>query len=283
MSTMISLTNEMSRMSKEEIKKVCPYAFAESPTNPDVSGKYIQANTETVIDDLEKLGWYPVTAKQCRAKKGSKGIRSFHMVALQNDNVKILNPDGGTEAYVRIILQNSHDGFNSFKFMMGLYRCICSNGLVVCDAEFSTFSIRHINYTFEELRGVVMKVIDTVPGIINKMNTMSQTILTEEQKREMAVETYKIRKGIEEETKPKVDEYTIVELLTPVRPEDKGNSLWSVYNVLQEKMIKGGFSASGKNGKTRKQRPISSVKKDLDYNQKLWMIAERYMPATMSA
>ena len=51
----------------------------------------------------------------------------------------------------------------------------------------------------------------------------------------------------------------------------------------KEKMIKGGFSASGKNGKTRKQRPISSVKKDLDYNQKLWMIAERYMPATMSA
>lgn len=283
MSTMISLFNEMNRMSMDEVKAACPYAFAEAPTNPGVSGKYIQANTETVIEDLGKLGWYPVVAKQCRAKKGSKGIRSFHMIGLQNDDVKILSPNGGTEAYVRIILQNSHDGFSSFKFMMGLYRCICSNGLVVCDAEFSAFSIRHINYTFEELRGIVAKVIDTVPGIINKMNVMNQTVLTDEQKREMAVETYKIRKGANEEDKVKVDEPTIVELLSPVRSEDAGNTLWNVFNVLQEKMIKGGFSATGKNGHARKQRPITSIKKDTEFNQRLWAIAERYMPATVAA
>ena len=280
---MISLSNEMKPMTMGQVKAACPYAFAENPTNPAVSDKYIQANTETVIEDLGKLGWYPVQAKQCRAKKGSKGIRSFHMIALQNEKVKILNPNGGTEAYVRIILQNSHDGFNSFKFMMGLYRCICSNGLVVCDAEFSSFSIRHINYSFEELRGIVAKVIDTVPGIIGKMNTMNQTVLTDEQKREMAIETYKIRKGVNEEDKVKVDEPTIVELLSPVRTEDAGNTLWNVFNVLQEKMIKGGFSATGKNGKVRKQRPISSIKKDVEYNQRLWAIAERYMPATVAA
>ena len=280
---MISLSDEMRPMTMEQVKAACPYAFAENPTNPAVSDKYIQANTETVIEDLGKLGWYPVQAKQCRAKKGSKGIRSFHLVALQNEKVKIINPNGGTEAYVRIILQNSHDGFNSFKFMMGLYRCICSNGLVVCDAEFSSFSIRHINYSFEELRGIVAKVIDTVPGIIDKMNTMNRIILTGDQKREMAVETYKIRKGISKEDKVKVDEFTIAELLSPVRTEDAGNTLWNVFNVLQEKMIKGGFSATGKNGKARKQRPISSIKKDVDYNQRLWAVAERFMPAAIAA
>lgn len=283
MSTMISLSNEMKPMTMDQVKAACPYAFAENPTNPAVSNKYVQANTETVIEDLGKLGWYPVQAKQCRAKKGSKGIRSFHMIALQNEKVKIINHNGGTEAYVRIILQNSHDGFNSFKFMMGLYRCICSNGLVVCDAEFSSFSIRHINYSFEELREIVAKVIDTVPGIIDKMNTMNRIVLTGDQKREMAVETYKIRKGVNKEDKVKVDEPTIAELLTPVRSEDAGNTLWNVFNVLQEKMIKGGFSATGKNGKVRKQRPISSIKKDVDYNQRLWAVAERFMPAAIAA
>ena len=53
--------------------------------------------------------------------------------------------------------------------------------------------------------------------------------------------------------------------------------------IQKEKMIKGGFSATGKNGKVRKQRPISSIKKDVEYNQRLWTIAERYMPATMAA
>lgn len=285
MSTMISLSNEMKPMTMNEVKAACPYAFAEAPTNPGVSGKYIQANTETVIEDLAKLGWYPVVAKQCRAKKGSKGIRSFHMVAMESDDPRtnIYGMGGELEAKVRIIIQNSHDGFNSFRFMVGVYRFVCENGVVVADAQFADFSIRHINYSFEELRGIVAKVIDTVPGIINKMNVMNQTVLTDEQKREMAVETYKIRKGANEEDKVKVDEPTIVELLSPVRSEDAGNTLWNVFNVLQEKMIKGGFSATGKNGHARKQRPITSIKKDTEFNQRLWAIAERYMPATVVA
>ena len=282
---MISLSNEMKPMTMNEVKAACPYAFAEAPTNPGVSGKYIQANTETVIEDLAKLGWYPVVAKQCRAKKGSKGIRSFHMVAMESDDPRtnIYGMGGELEAKVRIIIQNSHDGFNSFRFMVGVYRFVCENGVVVADAQFADFSIRHINYSFEELRGIVAKVIDTVPGIINKMNVMNQTVLTDEQKREMAVETYKIRKGANEEDKVKVDEPTIVELLSPVRSEDAGNTLWNVFNVLQEKMIKGGFSATGKNGHARKQRPITSIKKDTEFNQRLWAIAERYMPATVVA
>ena len=44
-------------------------AFHQTPTNPNVSDKYIQASTIDVINDLAKLGWYPVQAKQCRNKK----------------------------------------------------------------------------------------------------------------------------------------------------------------------------------------------------------------------
>jgi hypothetical protein len=280
---MICLSDSMKRMTKDEVRRACPYAFAEAPTNPAVSGKYIQANTETVMDDMMKLGWYPVEAKQCREKKGSKGIRSFHMVAFQNDTVKIYDNNGQTEAYVRIILQNSHDGFSSFKFMMGCYRLICSNGLVVADAEFTSFSIRHISYTFEELRGVVANVIDSVPDMVNKMNVMNQITITDEQKRQMAVETYKIRKGVTENDQVKVDDGTINDLLTPIRSEDNTETLWGVFNILQEKMIKGGFSATGKNGKARKQRPIKSIKKDAEYNQRLWIIAASFIPASMAA
>ena len=277
---MISLANQMAPMTNEEVMSVCPYAFAEVPTNPGVSGKYVHANTQTVIQDMEKLGWYPVEAKQCRQKKGSKGIRSFHMVVMESNDVKtnIVGPDGNVEAKVRIIIQNSHDGFNSFRFMMGVYRFVCSNGMVVADAQFADFSIRHINYSFEELRGVVAKVMAEVPATIDKMNAMSTTILTDEQKREMAVETYKIRKGYAAEDNVNVDDQTVEDLLTPVRAEDEGDSLWNIFNVLQEKMIKGSFMAPGKNGKARKQRAITSIKKDLDYNERLWAVAERYIP-----
>lgn len=278
MDTMISLANQMAPMTMDEVRTKCPYAFAEAPTNPGVSEKYTYANTETVINDMAKLGWYPVEAKQCRQKKGSSGIRSFHMVALQNDEVKFPGPDGKTESYVRIIIQNSHDGFNSFKFMCGLYRCICSNGLILADAEFASLSIRHINYSFDELRNVVSNIIDKVPIVISTMERMKSVVLADDQKREMAVETYKIRKGYTAEDKVNVDDQTLEDLLAPLRTEDEGNSLWNVFNVLQEKMIKGSFMAPGKNGKNRKQRPITSIKKDLDYNERLWAVAEQFIP-----
>ena len=280
MDTMISLANQMAPMTMDDVRTKCPYAFAEAPTNPGVSEKYTYANTETVINDMAKLGWYPVEAKQCRQKKGSSGIRSFHMVVMESNDVKtnILGAGGDVEAKVRIIIQNSHDGFNSFRFMMGVYRFVCSNGMVVADAQFADFSIRHINYSFDELREIVAKVMESVPATIDKMNAMNTTILTDDQKREMAVETYKIRKGYTPEDDINVDDQTVEDLLTPVRSEDEGNSLWNVFNVLQEKMIKGSFMAPSKNGKNRKQRPITSIKKDLDYNERLWAVAEQYIP-----
>lgn len=289
MSTMISFVdNNLSSnfMTKEDLIRTCPMAFKEVPTNPNVSDRYIQANTATVIDDLGKLGWYPVQAKQCRAKKNTSGVRSFHMVAFQNPNVKIVKTtdDGGEiiDAYPRIILTNSHDGFNSFKFMVGLFRLVCSNGLVVADNEMVNMCIRHINYSFDELRKVVAQAVEQVPNIVNTMNTMKDTVVTDEQKREIATEVVKIRKGVKDDEKFDIDEATINEILNPVREEDKSNDLWTVYNVCQEKLIKGGYNATSSNNKVRKQRGITSIKKDIDYNQRLWVVVTNYMPAVVA-
>ena len=201
MSTMMSFNNHdlaTTFLTNEDIKRMCPMALKSEPTNPNVSDKYVQANTLTVLDDLAKLGWYPVQAKQCRERKNSNGIRSFHMIALQNPNVKItrMNEDGEqvVDAYPRIILTNSHDGFNSFKFMLGIFRLICSNGLIVCDNQIVNMSIRHINYTFEELRKVVSKAIEEVPNIVATMNQMQTIIPTEEQRIAIATEVVKLRK-----------------------------------------------------------------------------------------
>ena len=43
-------------LSMDDLKRLCPAAFKTEPTNPNVSNKYIPANTATVIEDLAKLG-----------------------------------------------------------------------------------------------------------------------------------------------------------------------------------------------------------------------------------
>jgi len=161
-----------SYLSKDQVKALAPVAFATAPTSDKVSKDYLLVNTETIIDDLEKLGWLPVTASQRKARKSEKAtIFSKHMVSFQNPDLMIKGKNGD-DAFPRIILTNSHDGFNSFQFRIGIYRLVCSNGLVVADEEFSAFRIRHTGYTFEELRGVVAQAVADLPNKVMILNQM---------------------------------------------------------------------------------------------------------------
>lgn len=274
-------------LTEEQIKKQCPLAYATSPTNDKVSDKYVLANTATVIKDMEQLGWKVVNAKQRKAQKKSSGRFSYHMVAFQNPNISITKTinDGETvvDCYPQIILTNSHDGLNCFQFRVGLFRCICSNGLVICTDEMADVKIRHIYYSFEELRKTVTDAIQTVGIKVARMTEAAAVQLTEEAKRQFAIQALAIRKNVLPE-EVKVDDETIVDLLDPIRQEDKGNSLWNVFNVLQEKLIKGGYKEASEEGKkARKVRKVTSFIKDIDINQKLWKTMESYIPVPAAA
>lgn len=269
-------------LTEDEIRQRCPLVFATSPTNSKVSEKYTVANTYTVIQDMEKLGWKVVRAAQRRATKKSSGRFSYHMVALQNPDIKITKQvDGGeeiVECFPQIILTNSHDGLSCFQFRVGLYRCICSNGLVISDAELSEFKIRHIYYSFENLRAVVGRILEALPSKVERMSQMSNVLLSEDQKLDFAKKALSIRKGVKEE-ELQADEETYKDLLTPVRKEDEGSSLWNVYNVLQEKIVKGGYTTAEEGKKARKVRKVTSFIKELDFSRRIDEVAQSYLLA----
>lgn len=269
-------------LTEDEIRQRCPLVFATSPTNDKVSEKYTVANTYTVIQDMEKLGWKVVRAAQRKATKKSSGRFSYHMVALQNPDIKITKQvDGGeetVECFPQIILTNSHDGLSCFQFRVGLYRCICSNGLVISDAELSEFKIRHIYYSFENLRAVVGRILEALPSKVERMSQMSNVLLSEDQKLDFAKKALSIRKGVKEE-ELQADEETYKDLLTPVRKEDEGSSLWNVYNVLQEKIVKGGYTTAEEGKKARKVRKVTSFIKELDFSRRIDEVAQSYLMA----
>lgn len=133
--------------------------------------------------------------------------------------------------------------------------------------------------SFYELRKVVATAIENVPTMVSVMNNMRNTMPTEEQKRQLATEVVKIRKGISEEQQFHIEDEVIKDILTPLREEDKTQDLWTIFNICQEKMIKGSFHLMSKRNKMRKQRNISSIKKDMEYNQRLWNSAQCLMVA----
>lgn len=275
---MLNLKTLRPTASKEDLRKVCPTAFACQPSN-HVSDKYVFVNTETVIDDLEKLGWFPVAAYMRKQRKAETPSRfSRHMVIFQNPDVTI-SRGGDDKMAATIILTNSHDGTSTFQFRMGFYRAVCENGLVLPEEEFTAFRIRHIGYTFQELQDKIQKVVELVPTKVELLNKMAAVELTEEQIHDMAVKAMLIRAGIatDAEDVPVYASSTIEAMLEPRREADKSSDLWTVFNRVQEAVVRGGFrvEVEGK-ARARKLKPIKSFEKDMDINQQLFELALQY-------
>ena len=255
----------------DEIKQRANSIFTANAA-PTVSSKFIHIPTHRVIEDMEQLGWGVVDAKQVKARKG-QGYQK-HLVVFRNPNVVINGEDGDT-VFPQILLTNSNDGKNAFTFTAGLFRMVCENGLVISTQEFENVRIRHMGYTFEELQEQVRAMVEQLPLTVESMNKMKSTQLTDDQAKELAKKALTTRFTEEQVESLNVN---LEELLEPTRPEDKGSDLWSVFNVIQEKILEGEFSyMSG--AKIRKARKVKNFKQDMDINQKLFAMAAGFIAA----
>jgi hypothetical protein len=252
-------------LTMDEIKENAPSIFT-TTSSPDTSEKYTHIPTSVVIEDMKKLGWGVVDAKQVKARKGV-GFQK-HLLVFRNNDVVINGEDGDT-VFPQILLTNSHDGKNSFTFTAGLFRMICENGLVVSTQEFENVKMRHMGYTFEELQERIKEMVERLPLTVESLNKMKQKQVEEKVAIKFAKKALTTRFT---EDQIKVFKIDFKELIKPVRKEDEGSDLWSVFNVVQEKIITGDFTyLSG--GKTRKARQIKNFNQDLKVNKELFEMA----------
>ena len=258
-------------LSKENMKSLAPSIFAEKPSS-EVSKHYTHIPTTKVIDDMEMLGWKPIEAKEVKARKNSTRGFQKHLIVFRNDDVVINGEDGDT-VFPQILLTNSHDGKNAFQFQAGLYRLICSNGLVIADTQFEAVKMRHMGYTFEDLQEKIKEMVEKLPLTVESMNKMKAQEMEEEQIIQFAKDALNTRFKEDELNRIQID---LKELVSPVRKEDSGNDLWSVFNVVQEKIIEGDFEYRA-GGKVRKAREIKNFKQDMKINKELFEVALSYV------
>ena len=258
-------------LTKSEIRQKASSIFTAQGA-PGTSDKYAHIPTDRIIDDMQVLGWGVVDAKQVKARKG-EGYQK-HLIVFRNNDIQITSEDGDT-VFPQILLTNSHDGKNAFTFTAGLFRMVCENGLVVSSREFENMKIRHYGYSFEELQDTIKSMVEKLPLTVESLNKFRAVELSQEQALEFAKKALTTRFSDDEINNIQID---FNELLTPTRPQDRGSDLWSVYNVIQEKIIHGMFDY--KYGvKSRKARKIKNFKQDLVINEKLYDLALEYVNA----
>ena len=264
---MLNLNQEF--RTKSEIRQLANSIFTTQGA-PGTSDKYAHISTEKIIDDMQLLGWGVVDAKQVKARKG-EGYQK-HLVVFRNNDIQITAEDGDN-VFPQILLTNSHDGKNAFTFTAGLFRMVCENGLVVSSREFENMKIRHYGYSFEELQETIKAMVEKLPLTVESLNKFRQVELSQEQALDFAKKALEVRLGDLDNI-----QIDLQDLLTPTRSEDRGNDLWSVYNVVQEKLIHGMFNY--KYGvKSRKARKIKNFKQDLVINERLYDLALEYVAA----
>jgi len=122
---------------------------------------------------------------------------------------------------------------------------------------------------------------------MHKINTMKQTQIDNEQAVDFAYNAATLRWEYEDQSKrPGRGSFaynaTVSDMLRPERYEDKGQDIWSMFNIAQEKLIRGGARILSHTETTarrgyptiRKARAIQSLPETVRINRKLWDLAE---------
>lgn len=239
------------------IEKHIPAIYAEQPDTDKVSGQYVFIPTQRVITDLDTFGWRP------RIMSGSdKNPAAKHMIRFARTGFS-----GREDVQPEIVLLNSHDGLSSFRLKAGIFRFVCSNGLIVATSVFDDIRIKHIHYSLPEVSKAVETFAGGIEGIMESVDTMKRTILSDGICRSFAEDAVRARWEIQPAWP--VD---ISRLLRARRQEDRDSSVWSVMNILQEKLLKGDvYTVRG-----TKLRGLSQVDSVVGLNQELYALGMKY-------
>jgi hypothetical protein len=264
----------------EKIKELAPAAFRmpEQGAENGVSKHYQFMTTAEIIDGLGGMGWNVHTATQQKSKKNPETTK--HMLRFRHDEFGSLGVKGNVP---EILLVNSHDRTTSLNFHVGIFRIICSNGLVVADETFNKLTVRHMGTTFDDVKKHITDITTNLPMVFNTINRFEGVMMSKTEQTEFAMRAMAIR--FPEYINPKNNQLDITkinnnvridEILKPMRPEDNGDDLWRTYNRVQEHLIKGGFQHQGLGKDPRAARPITNIRMNLLLNKGLWSLADEF-------
>ena len=262
-------------LNDDEIKLLCPVAFKDTMTKAEInelglSDHYSFVPTMNVINDLRELGYEVTDAKQVKARKKSTNGYQKHLITLEHPKYKV----EGSKEYPQILLTNSHDGGNAFTLSAGIFRLVCSNGLVIKTEDYGSARLVHKGYSFEAVQKLVKEFEETVDEVLTRITAMKKVQLTEKQQIEFAKQAALLRFTAKSYNEDNIDKVVnIDDLLNVDRKEDAGNGLYEVFNRVQESLINGKYTYLGTKDKPRKARPIKNFKQNIEVNSKLSKLA----------
>lgn len=258
-------------LSLETLQRQAPSIFCENSA-ARTSEKYQHISTVKVIEGLINEGFIPTWAKQSQCRDANNLVYTKHTLRFRHQNARPTS----SGLYPEIVLINSHDGLSSYRLIAGVYRIVCANGLIAGNS-YAEIRVRHQGDIVRKVIEGTYTVIENSCKMIESTSVMSKINLNDTEKAAFAEEAHTLRFE-DNETGKKI---APSKLLIPRRNADIGNDLFSVFNVIQENLIKGGLRGytTDKRGYPKRisTRGIKSIDQDTRLNKALWTLAEKQM------
>jgi len=248
---------------EELLRQACPSVFAEGPDTTCVSDRYSFLPTTDMLSMLENEGWRWHKAVQVQPRIRSTE-HAKHMIRLRHVDLGEQNYAIG-DSFPEILLTNAHNGTGTYTLRCGIFRLVCSNGMVIADKEFGGIKMRHVGLDQIEVARISQEVIENSNEIMNRVDKWSGIHMDRDARRLFAREAADLR------FKETNDEL-IDNLLRSRRIHDETNDLWTTFNRVQENILRGGFRGPS----NRIVKPITSIEKDMKINSNLWELATKY-------
>lgn len=277
----------------DALRGYAPSAFA-TEAHESRSTRYSYIPTIEVITAMMREGFQPFKATQSRSRIEGKTEFTKHMIRFRHPDYAINLKVG--DSVPEIVLINSHDGTSAYKLSAGLFRLVCSNGLMVADSTVASLSVMHKGNIVEEVLNGSFQIIGQSQKALGTVENWNQLQLTAGEQGAFAEAARELRFSDAEGTI--VTPITSAQLLAPRREADANGpwngrarwgasmqigpktDLWHTMNVVQENVIKGGLKgvardADGRRVRRVTTRAVGGIDQDVKLNRALWTLAER--------
>ena len=257
-------SRQQSPLNNDEMIRRAPSIFS-AISSENTSDKYKLIPTIEAVNVLRSQGWEPIMAAEQR-------VRAEHRKGFQKHIIRFRQQGQNTlmvgDSLVEIVLTNSHDGLSAYTLHAGLFRLVCSNGLVIADATFQKLSIVHKGYEPTQFVAASQSVLDSLPQIKGSVEAMQKIELSGVERELFAKTALTLRY---DEGKSPIE---APRLLASRRYNDEGKDLWSTFNTVQENLVRGGQRGRNANGGRSSTREVGGIDSNIKLNKALWSLAD---------
>ena len=238
-----------------------------------VSDRYTVVKTAELLSQFETNGYEITSHDFARVNNKAKEGFQKHIIRMRHPNLDF-NIEG---LKPEIVLINSYDRSSSFVLMLGIFRFICSNGLISGTA-YDGIRVRHVGDIMPQVLQAAQDIQLKSAQLGDDVKRLSSVRLSQNDIVDFADDIGKILVG-------KRDDVTHIDttgLLQLNRSEDRQNDAFTILNVIQENALNGNLQYTvdtDKGPKTRKMRTVRAIDKSTDINRAVWDRAAQFIQA----